>query len=107
MLLRALVRVALLNRFEERPRLAPPWSARSGVTRTRRSSSQEHGRTARRDSGAILYRRLARRLRRASGHPSQPALRRPSSMCAWSSVRIHGTRLRTYMSNEAGATAIA
>jgi len=31
MLLRALVRVALLNRFEERPRLAPPWSARSGV----------------------------------------------------------------------------
>src|SRR5262249_51165893 len=38
--------------------------------------------------------------------PSQPALRKPSSKCAWSSGRIHGTRLRTE-SNEPGATAIA
>src|SRR5262249_9712728 len=32
---------------------------------------------------------------------------RASIMWAWSSGLIHGTRLRTYMSNEAEATAIA
>jgi hypothetical protein len=40
-------------------------------------------------------------------HPSQPALRRPSTMWAWSSGRCQGTRRRTYMSKEPGATAIA
>src|SRR6516162_777370 len=40
-------------------------------------------------------------------HPSQPALRRPSSIWAWSSGRIHGTRFLTYMSKEAGVIAIA
>src|SRR6516164_3645613 len=39
-------------------------------------------------------------------HPSQPALRRPSSIWAWSSGRIHGTRFLTYMSKEAGVIAI-
>ena len=61
MLLSVLVRVALLNRFEERPRLAPPLVSSARRTRTRRSSSREHGRTARRDWSAILYRILARR----------------------------------------------
>jgi len=42
-----------------------------------------------------------------AGYPSQPALRRPSSMCAWCSGRIYGTRLRTNISNEAGAIVIA
>jgi hypothetical protein len=42
-----------------------------------------------------------------SSHPSHPALRRPSTMWAWSSGRIHGTRCRTYMSNEEGVMAMA
>jgi hypothetical protein len=43
----------------------------------------------------------------ARSHPSHPSLRRPSSRWAWSSDRYHGGRPRTYMSNAAGATAIA
>jgi hypothetical protein len=43
----------------------------------------------------------------APRQPSHPALRRPSSMWAWSSGRLQGTRSPTYMSNEAGAMAIA
>ena len=44
----------------------------------------------------------------AASHSSrQPALRSPSSMWAWSSGRIHGTRPRTYISNEPGAIAMA
>jgi hypothetical protein len=39
--------------------------------------------------------------------PSQPALRRPSTIWAWSSGRIHGTRLWTLVSNEAGKTVTA
>ena len=35
--------------------------------------------------------------------PSHPALRSPSTKWAWSSGRNHGTRLRIYMSNAAGA----
>src|SRR6516164_9970989 len=41
------------------------------------------------------------------GHPSQPALRRPSSIWAWSSGRNQGGRVWIYMSNMAGANAIA
>lgn len=47
-------------------------------------------------------------LRSSGGAPHSsgiPALRKPSSMWAWSSSRIQGARL--YMSNEAGAIAMA
>ena len=40
-------------------------------------------------------------------HSGNPAFRRPSSRCAWSSGRNHGARLRTYMSNEADPREIA
>jgi hypothetical protein len=40
-------------------------------------------------------------------YPSHPALRRPSSIWAWSSGRCHGTRRRTNMSKAAGAIAMA
>jgi hypothetical protein len=45
--------------------------------------------------------------RRAPHFSRKPALRSPSSMWAWSSGRLQGTRFFTYMSNAAGAIAIA
>src|SRR2546421_3368036 len=54
----------------------------------------------------LLFRHSAR-LTPAVGQPSQPAFRSPSTMCSWSSGRIQGTRLWTYISKEPCTTAIA
>jgi hypothetical protein len=60
---------------------------------------------SRRTSAPSPTRRMARVRRPHSS--GIPALRRPSSMWAWSSGRCQGTSLRTYRSNEAGEVAIA
>src|SRR5258705_8408853 len=84
--------------------------------RLRQSSDRRRSRRSTRATpgGSELYRRPTGRryaftcdsgspvsVDRQLRQPVQPALRNPSSICAWSSGRIHGTRPQTFVSNAA------